>query len=107
YVFYVSLSSDKAKLWILAPLRKLPEADKVRPDILEKLLTKQGDIAPLYFTVKTERWLYLERGLENKGLTAKQLRQEIVSLMGAVRGSEELWNPEKYPAAPTKVVTSK
>jgi hypothetical protein len=106
YVFYVSLSADKNYLWISSALRQLPEGDKVRPDILEKLLAKQWDIGPMYFTLKSNRMLYLERGLENQGLTAKRLRQEITNFMGALRGTESLWNPEKYPA-PEKVVTSK
>src|SRR5262249_33050161 len=98
YVFYVSLSSDLKRVWISAPLRALPAADKLRADILEKILVSNYDKGPFYFSVKSNRMLYLDRALGNRKLNAKTLRAELDELMATVRSTENLWNPDKYPA---------
>jgi hypothetical protein len=48
FFFYVSLSSDRTKVWLAAPLRDLPEPGKVRVDVLEKILVKNDDIGPIH-----------------------------------------------------------
>jgi hypothetical protein len=103
FVFYISLSSDLKRVWVTAALRPLPEPGKVRADILEKILAKNHDLGPSYFAVKSNRYLYLDRPLDNHGLYARQLRGELDDFMTAIRSTEPLWNPEKYPAATTPV----
>jgi hypothetical protein len=36
--------------------------------------------------------------LVNQGLTARKLRGELDDFMAAIRSTEPLWNPAKYPA---------
>jgi hypothetical protein len=103
YVFYVSLSSDLKRMWVSAALRPLPQPEKVRADILEKILAKNYDLGPSYFVLKSNRYLYLERPLSNHGLNARRLRGELDDFMAAIRSTEPLWNPDKYPAATTPV----
>jgi hypothetical protein len=98
FVFYASLSSDFKRLWVSSALRPLPEAGKVRADILEKLLAKNYDIGPIHFAVKSNRYLYLDLALMNRHITARSLRTDLDEFMAAVRSTETLWNPEKYPA---------
>jgi hypothetical protein len=98
YVFYVSLSSDLKRVWVSSALRQLPAKDKVRADILEKLLEKNYDISPIHFVLKSNRWLYLDMALTNRGLTAAELRSGLDDFMSATRSTESLWNPDKYPA---------
>jgi hypothetical protein len=100
YVFYVSLSSDMKRLWVSCALRQLPEPNKVRADILEKLLAKNYDLGPTHFAVKSNRYLYLELALDNHGLGAAKIRGELDEFKVAIRTTETLWNPEKYPAPP-------
>ena len=98
FLFYVSLSSDLKRVWVSAPLRALPEPDKVRADILEKILAKNYDLGPTHFALRTNRYLYLELPLANQDLTPRKLRGELDDFMAAVRSTEPLWNPAKYPA---------
>lgn len=97
YVFYVSLSSDLKRLWVSAALRALPEPGKVRADVLEKILAKNYELGPTYFSVKSNRTLYLELPLANRGLTPRTLRNELDEFMAAIRSTQPLWDPAKYP----------
>lgn len=97
YVFYVSLSSDKSRLWMSAALRKLPDAKDVRKDILEKILLKNDEIGPTHFTLRKNRFLYLELALDNRDLTSKRLRKEIDEFSVNLRNTQSLWDPTKYP----------
>jgi hypothetical protein len=97
YVFYVSLASDKTRLWMSCALRKLPETKIVPTDILEKILTKNDDIGPTHFTLRKNRFLYLELGLDNYGLTPRRLRKEIDGFAGNIRSTQDLWDPTRWP----------
>jgi hypothetical protein len=98
FVFNVSLSADKKCLWLSSALRPLPEAKNVRPDILEKILEHSDKIGPTHFSLRHNRYLYLELALNNYDITALRLRTEIDQFTGDIRASEHLWNPAKYPA---------
>ena len=97
WFFYASLSNDKSRLWLSAPLAALPEPAKVRPDILEKLLAKNFDLGPTTFSLRSGRMLYLDRPLENRGVTPGRMRKEIDSFLDTMKDTESLWNPAKYP----------
>jgi hypothetical protein len=101
YVFYLSLSSDFKNLWVTCALRPLPEKGKVRADILEMILAKNYELGPIHFSLKTNRYLYLDLALGNTGLNARRLRTELDGFMSAIRTTEHLWNPDKYPAPVT------
>ena len=90
--------SISSVLWVSSALRPLPEKGKVRADILEKILAKNYEIDPIHFAVTSSRYLYLELALTNRGITARSLRTELDEFMTAIRNTESLWNPAKYPA---------
>ncbi len=97
YVFYCSLSSDRSRLWLSSALRQLPDAKDVRADVLEKILARNNEIGPTHFALRSNRFLYLELSLENRGITSLRLRKEIDGFAADVRSSEHLWNPAKWP----------
>lgn len=101
YVFNVSLSSDKTRLWLSAALRQLPEPKDLRSDILEKILAHNDQVGPTHFAVRSNRYLYLELALDNHEITSRRLRMEIDQFTGDIRASEHLWNPAKYPGTAT------
>jgi hypothetical protein len=97
YVFYCSLATDKSRLWLSSALRPLPTGKDLRADILEKILAKNDDIGPTHFTLRNNRYLYLELALENRGITSVRLRKEIDAFAAAIKDNEPLWNPARYP----------
>jgi hypothetical protein len=97
YVFYVSLSTDKTRLWLSSALRPLPAGKDLRPDILEKILARNNEMGTTFFSVGADRYLYLQQGVDNRAFTTIQLRKLIDEFAGNMRSTEHLWSPAKYP----------
>src|SRR5207244_4379793 len=95
----VALSSDNTMLWITCPVVDLPATDKVPAEVLEKLLIKSDELGPTHFGVKKSRRVYLNCPLQNKDITPASLRKNLEQLADDVKGTEDLWNPKKWPGA--------
>ena len=96
YYLNVSLSFDGSLIWLFAPLKDLPPADKVPAERMEKIFAMTTNLGPAFFSLNKSRWLYLNVTLVNKDVTAIKLRSEIDLVLSYVRATEDLWNSAKW-----------
>jgi len=95
----VVLRSDISMLWLTCGVADLPPTDKVPAEVLEKMLAKSDELGPTHFGMKKSRRVYLNCPLQNKDITPASLRKNLEQLADDVKGTEDLWNPKKWPGA--------
>jgi hypothetical protein len=101
-VVEVSLSPNKRKVWLSAPLPSIP-AEKVTGGPLLALLQENWDLAPAHFRVykpgKPGNMLSLGLAVDNRDITPQVLRQELDFMLGAISRTHPLWDVAKWPSA--------
>lgn len=95
FTVFVSLSSNGSQVWLIAPLKEIPDG-MASGDPLKKILKANNDIGPVHFNIKGD-FLYLNLALENRDMNAARLRGGIDETTGAVKSTASVWNVEFKP----------
>jgi hypothetical protein len=111
YVVDVSLDSEGKKVWFSCPLRTLNNPEKVKVERLWKLLEENDNILPMCFSFeKNTKRLYLNHAIDNRGVNARVLREELDLVLGVIRRTYAIWNSNTWeelggtqPVNPTPV----
>jgi hypothetical protein len=100
FVITLSVSGNQELVWLFAPLKKLNDTEQVPSSILLKMLSVNGDQGPpmFEFNERTNRFA-LSMPLLNRGVTPAILRKSLDRLTTQIRGTESLWNADKWPAS--------
>jgi hypothetical protein len=97
YIFDVSLSPSKTKLWFSGWLSVLPEGKAVPSEKLLALLEASWTHGPAHFRYHPPfRQLNLGLCLDNRDITPTQLREQIEGFMDTMKKTELLWNVKKW-----------
>ncbi len=94
WTMYVQLvlSSDNSKLGFNANLGDVTEAS-VSADQWKDVLAANHDVDPSTFTYNRDtKKLYLHRVLDNRGLTAVVLRDQLEKYLTDLRSTEKVWS---------------
>jgi len=94
WTMYVQLvlSSDGSKLGFNANLGDVTEAD-VTADQWKDLLAANQDVDPSTFIYNRDnKKLYLHRVLDNRGLTAVVLRDQLEKYLTDLKSTEKVWS---------------
>jgi hypothetical protein len=97
YIFDVSLSPSKTKLWFSGWLSVLPEGKAVPSEKLLALLEASWTHGPAHFRYHPPfRQLNLGLCIDNRDITPTQLREQIEGFMDTMKKTELLWNVKKW-----------
>ncbi len=103
----VCLSGDKRKLWATTALAEFKPEHAARADKLMRLLELNKTVGPCFFDCAAKtKMLYIEAPLDNRGLTAKIVREHIEQVADTAFEFEADWNTSKW-SAETKTTASK
>jgi hypothetical protein len=100
FTFVIDLSLDEqgSKLWFSCPLRTMEHPEKVKSERLWKLLEENDAIMPMSFSYdRSNSRFYLNLAVDNRGLTAKVLREELDRAMGVIRRTYAIWDSYQWP----------
>jgi hypothetical protein len=92
----IELSKDRSKVWLSAWFRQLAKDESIPSNILMQLLESNGKFAPCHFAVSAARQLYLGCPLDNRNLSAEELRTRIDIFLQVFNQTEPLWNNAKW-----------
>jgi hypothetical protein len=99
YTLTVSLSGSKTKLWASSALAELKTEHASQPDKLLKLLELNQKIGPSHFYYYDKfKMIYIAKPMDNRGVTAKLLREHIDELMEQIIANEPFWDVRKWSA---------
>ena len=88
----LSLSPNKRKVWLNTPLVNLSSGGAFPSGLGEKLLEANLRNGPAHFYLNPENgWLFLGMALDNRGLTAGELRYELDYFLDRIRLTSPLW----------------
>jgi hypothetical protein len=97
YVIDASLDEEGNKLAFSCPLRKIDHPEKVKIERLWKLLAESDAVLPMCFSFdKSSNRFYLNHSIDNRGVTAKVLREELDQTMRVLRRTYPVWNAEEW-----------
>jgi len=91
----VQVSSDEQTVWVIVPLRIVPDPPKLPAPRLLRLLEENDQIGPASFAYVNRRF-HLNLPLPNHGLTPARFRNDLQALLGTIGRTEPLWNPAKW-----------
>lgn len=94
WTFYIQilLSPNGEKLGLNANLGSVEKPEEITASQWLELLAGNKDISPSYFYYdKKGTHLYLNRSLDNKAITAAQLRKNIENFCANQRETSQLW----------------
>jgi hypothetical protein len=100
FIFEVSLSPNKAYLWLGVPLNVVPEGavTGAGPQLL-RLLEENFNIAPTFFSYYPgSKRLLLQSAMENRDVTPAKLRARIDAMQDVVERTFPLWDTSKWVA---------
>ena len=96
----VQVSGDEQTVWVIAPLRMVPNPQKLPAARLLRLLQENDSIGPAAFAYGDGQF-YLNLPLPNHGLTAARFRSDLEALFETIQRTEPLWNPAQWGSTPT------
>ncbi len=97
FVVDVSLSSSRAYFWLVMRLAEIPDPAKAPAAALMKLLVLSDTQGPNYYSVSEKpAIIFLNRPLENRGLTPARIRKTLDELAGAAKKDADAWDPSKW-----------
>jgi hypothetical protein len=97
YIVDVSLDTEGKKVWFSCPLRKLEAPEKVKVERLWKLLEENDNLLPMSFSYdRSNKRFYLNHSMDNRGITARVLREDIDAVLGVMRRTYPLWNTQEW-----------
>ena len=92
YSFWSSISPDKSVFWINQTLVKFPPIQSNAARLM-KLLTNNSDSGLNFFKYVTEhKALTMTRGIANKALTTRSLRDQIDSFVSTIESTRADWD---------------
>ena len=92
YNMQILLSPDKTKIGFNANLGSVENPDSITAAQWKNLLISNGEIDPSFFFFdKESKKLYLHRVLDNRGINAAFLRQQIENFCGNIKETGDLW----------------
>jgi hypothetical protein len=101
YVIDVSLDKAQKRVWLVCALKRVGAIEQVQAARLQKLLEENDMIAPAAFSYdKTRKQFFLNVAVDNRGITAAQLRAELDTLQSVVRRTYPLWNTATWTEVP-------
>ncbi len=87
----VSLSKDQSLVWISCPLDKIDSNGSPTPDALLNLLQANFMLGNVTFVVDQQKTLIVQQPMDNMGLTAAYLGENLKSFFTSLKQSESLW----------------
>jgi hypothetical protein len=100
---YICLSPSKTKIWAQTSLGDMTEADGAQA---LKLLELNLKIGPSHFVyIPADKTVYMFSPMDNRGVTPKELKDQIERLIDNCESTKEVWNVTK--PAPTTNITPK
>jgi hypothetical protein len=96
----VMVSADGASILLYAPLREWPDVLAAPESVLIGLLRRTLELGPSRFYLASSsggHWVGLLRSIDNRGVLARHVRENIDDLFEHVKATEDLWNPERWP----------
>lgn len=106
----VNLSIDKTKLWTSVALAEFKPDHEAQASRLLKLLELNQQIGPAHFYyLPSQKQLFAARVMDNRNITARDLRNHLDHLMDKVMETESAWNTKVWAVetAPTTKVNGK
>ena len=91
----VQLSPDGHTVWVIAPLRAVPDPPKLPAHRLLRLLEENDRIGPGSFAYVHPR-LHLNLPMPNRGLTPERFRRDVEALCDTIVRTEPLWDPAQW-----------
>jgi hypothetical protein len=92
----IGLSKNGSKVWLTAWFRKLSEGETIPPNVLTQLLESTWRFGPCHFGISSGKQLYLGCPLDNRNLSADELRRQIDTFLNVFNQTEYLWNNKKW-----------
>ncbi len=99
YNIDMNISPNGEKIWAMVPLADVPANVELPSARLLKLLElNQTMVGPSHFVfVPVTKQIYLNRALENRGVTPKLLRELIDRVTSYCDTTREFWEVSKWP----------
>ncbi|HYV40048.1 MAG TPA: hypothetical protein VE988_30460, partial [Gemmataceae bacterium] len=92
----VELSKDGQKLWLSVWFQPLAQGQTIPANILNGMLEANGKFGPCHFFVAQSKNMVLACPVDNRYLTAEDLRREINIFVNVYAQTENLWNTQKW-----------
>ena len=91
----LAFSSNKRVLWINTNLANVP-AGGIPAAVVQTLLAKNGTVVGKAFFRVGSNQLLLSQCVDNRDVTAAELRQELHDFIESVAATETEWNPKRW-----------
>jgi hypothetical protein len=91
----VQVSPDGHTVWVIAPLRIVPDPPKLPAHRLLRLLEENDRIGPASFAYVNRR-VHLNLPMANRGLTPEGFRRDVEALCDTIVRTEPLWDPARW-----------
>lgn len=91
----ISLSPNNSVIWITNDAADIPDTSKASPDALAKILEKNTDIGPMFFSIFGQNHtLRLSNPVPNHDMTADALQSQVEAVLNTVADTAPLWAPD-------------
>jgi len=91
----ISLSPNNSVIWITNDMADIPDTSKASPDALAKILEKNTDIGPMFFSILGQNHtLRLSNPVPNHDMTVDALQSQIEAVLSTVADTAPLWAPD-------------
>jgi hypothetical protein len=93
----IYFSPDRTRLWLTSTLADIADVAQAPHEILVKLLEGNMTYGPSHFFMQNDpknparRWLKITRPIDNRGINARTLREQIDTLFTTIRDTKALW----------------
>ena len=107
YEVNVNISPSKTKLWTSVGLADVKPEHLAQADRMVKLLELNQKTGPTHFYYyAVHKMIYAAKPMDNRGVTAKLLREHLEDLMTQLATTEEHWDVSKWTTTATVTATS-
>ncbi|MDB5308047.1 MAG: hypothetical protein JWO38_2249 [Gemmataceae bacterium] len=91
---WLSVSGSGRTVWLYTEFDLRPDFDKAPADAWRRLLEKNDDIIPAFFSLDEKgRRVSLRQPVHNAGVTPAQLRKQIAAFVDVIQKTQDLWRP--------------
>jgi hypothetical protein len=108
-IIQLGVNPDGKRVWLFANLCHIPDLQQVKAPILRRVLQETWACAPVHFAVHSmndHSNLYLQRALDNRGITPVRLRKAIEEFDDVIRRTVPIWDPRNFGPPPAGPDTS-
>ncbi len=96
YDLRIEISGSRKKLWITAFLLEVKEPDRVPADRWRALAAKNFSIQPAQFYLTAWNGLHMGYAIDNRGVTAGILRNDIQFLAEQLHATRDVWEESAW-----------